>query len=42
MSNKFIILGSGSSMGVPWADGYSGVCDLSNKRNYRSRCSDLI
>jgi phosphoribosyl 1,2-cyclic phosphate phosphodiesterase len=31
MSNKFIILGSGSSMGVPWADGYSGVCDLSNK-----------
>ena len=42
MSNKFIILGSGSSMGVPWADGYSGVCDLSNKRNYRSRCSALI
>ena len=42
MSNKFIILGSGSSMGVPWADGYSGVCDLNNKRNYRSRCSALI
>ena len=42
MSVKFIILGSGSSMGVPRADGYSGVCDLSNKKNYRSRCSALI
>jgi len=42
MSIKFIILGSGSSMGVPRADGYSGVCDLNNKKNYRSRCSALI
>ena len=42
MSIKFIILGSGSSMGVPRADGYSGVCDLKNKKNYRSRCSALI
>ena len=42
MSIKFIILGSGSSMGVPRADGYSGICDLNNKKNYRSRCSALI
>jgi len=42
MSIKFIILGSGSSMGVPRADGYSGVCNLKNKKNYRSRCSALI
>ena len=31
MSLKFVILGSGSSMGVPRADGYSGNCDLKNK-----------
>ena len=42
MSIKFIILGSGSSMGVPRADGYSGACDLNNKKNHRSRCSALI
>ena len=42
MSIKFIILGSGSSMGVPRADGFSGNCDLKNKRNYRTRCSALI
>ena len=42
MSIKFIILGSGSSMGVPRADGYSGACNLNNKKNYRSRCSALI
>lgn len=42
MSIKFIILGSGSSMGVPRADGYSGVCDLDNKKNHRTRCSALI
>ena len=42
MSIKFIILGSGSSMGVPRADGYSGNCDLSNKKNFRTRCSALI
>jgi len=42
MSLKFIILGSGSSMGVPRADGYSGNCDLSNKKNFRTRCSALI
>ena len=42
MSLKFIILGSGSSMGVPRADGFSGNCDLNNKKNYRTRCSALI
>ena len=29
-------------MGVPRADGYSGNCDLSNKKNFRTRCSALI
>ena len=42
MSVKFVILGSGSSMGVPRADGYSGDCDLKNKKNFRTRCSALI
>ena len=42
MAVKFIILGSGSSMGVPRADGYSGNCNLNNKKNFRSRCSALI
>ena len=42
MSVKFIILGSGSSMGVPRADGFSGNCNLTNKKNFRTRCSALI
>ena len=42
MSFKFVILGSGSSMGVPRADGYSGNCDLKNKKNFRTRCSALV
>ena len=42
MTVKFIILGSGSSLGVPRADGYSGNCDLNNKKNFRTRCSGLI
>ena len=42
MTIKFIILGSGSSMGVPRADGHSGNCDLKNLKNHRSRCSALI
>ena len=42
MTIKFIILGSGSSMGVPRADGHFGNCDPSNKKNYRTRCSSLI
>ncbi len=42
MTIKFIILGCGSSMGVPRADGYFGNCDPKNKMNHRSRCSALI
>ncbi len=39
---KFIILGCGSSMGVPRADGFFGNCDPKNKKNYRTRCSALF
>ena len=39
---KFIILGCGSSMGVPRVDGYFGKCDPKIKKNYRTRCSALI
>ena len=42
MSLKFVLLGSGSSMGVPRADGFFGKCDPNNKKNYRTRCSALI
>ena len=42
MSLKFIILGSGSSMGVPRADGHFGNCNPNNKKNFRTRCSSLI
>ena len=39
---KFIILGCGSSMGVPRADGSFGSCDPKNIRNYRTRCSAIL
>jgi len=39
---KFIILGCGSSMGVPRSDGFFGKCDPKNKKNYRLRCSALL
>tara|TARA_B100000768_G_scaffold171360_1_gene178596 strand:- start:139 stop:909 length:771 start_codon:yes stop_codon:yes gene_type:complete len=39
---KFIILGCGSSMGVPRPDGFFGNCNPSNKKNFRTRCSALI
>ena len=39
---KFIILGCGSSMGVPRPDGYFGNCDPTNLKNFRTRCSALI
>ena len=42
MTIKFTILGSGSSIGVPRADGFFGKCDPKNKKNYRTRCSALI
>jgi len=39
---EFTILGSGSSGGVPRADGNWGVCDPAEPRNRRSRCSLLV
>ena len=42
MSIKFVLLGSGSSMGVPRIDGFFGKCDPKNPKNYRSRCSAII
>ena len=39
---KFIILGCGSSMGVPRPDGFYGNCDPNNKKNYRTRCSAFL
>ena len=42
MSIKFIILGCGSSLGVPRIDGYFGNCDPKNNKNYRTRCCALI
>jgi phosphoribosyl 1,2-cyclic phosphate phosphodiesterase len=39
---EFTILGSGASGGVPRADGDWGVCDPSEPRNRRSRCSLLV
>ena len=42
MKIKFVILGCGSSFGVPRADGNWGKCDPKNKKNYRTRCSAFI
>ena len=42
MKVKFIILGCGSSLGVPQADGNWGNCNPKEKKNYRTRCSALI
>ena len=42
MSVKFKILGCGTSIGVPRADGFSGNCNLNDKKNFRTRCSALI
>ena len=42
MRIEFIILGCGSSMGVPRADGFFGNCDPKNKKNLRTRCSALL
>jgi phosphoribosyl 1,2-cyclic phosphate phosphodiesterase len=39
---KFTILGCGSSMGVPRADGFFGNCNPKNKKNYRTRCSAIL
>ena len=42
MGLEFIVLGCGSSMGVPRPDGFFGNCNPKNKKNYRTRCSALI
>ena len=42
MSLQFIILGCGSSLGVPRIDGDFGNCNSKNKKNNRSRCSALL
>jgi phosphoribosyl 1,2-cyclic phosphate phosphodiesterase len=39
---EFTILGSGSSGGVPRADGNWGDCDPTDPRNLRTRCSILV
>ena len=39
---KFVILGCGSSMGVPRPDSFFGKCDPKNKKNFRTRCSAVI
>lgn len=39
---EFTILGSGSSGGVPRADGDWGDCDPADPRNLRTRCSLLV
>lgn len=41
-SLEFTILGSGSSGGVPRADGDWGDCDPAEPKNHRSRCSLLV
>jgi phosphoribosyl 1,2-cyclic phosphate phosphodiesterase len=39
---EVVILGSGSSGGVPRADGAWGACDPANPLNHRSRCSLMV
>ena len=41
MKSKLIILGSGSSVGVPRIDGYWVNCKI-KKKNIRTRCSAII
>ena len=39
---EIILLGCGSSLGVPRIDGYWGKAKKQNKKNYRTRCSLFI
>jgi len=39
---KIILLGCGSSLGIPRIDGYWGKVDKKNKKNQRMRCSLFI
>jgi phosphoribosyl 1,2-cyclic phosphate phosphodiesterase len=42
MISKLIILGCGSSVGVPRIDGFWGLCKKKNRKNSRTRCSAII
>ncbi len=42
MKTRLIILGCGSSVGVPRIDGFWGNCKKINKKNIRTRCSAII
>ena len=42
MKAKLLILGCGSSVGVPRIDGFWGNCKSKSKKNTRSRCSAII
>ena len=42
MRSKLIILGCGSSIGVPRVDGFWGKCDKNNVKNIRTRCSAIV
>ena len=42
MITRLIILGCGSSVGVPRIDGIWGSCNKNNKKNIRTRCSAII
>ena len=42
MKSKLIILGCGSSIGVPRIDDFWGNCNKNNKKNIRTRCSAVI
>jgi len=42
MKSKLIILGCGSSIGVPRIDGFWGNCKKNNLKNKRTRCSVII
>lgn len=42
MKYEAVVLGSGSSGGVPRADGNWGACDPAEPRNRRSRCSLMV
>ena len=39
---EYVILGCGSSGGVPRADGEWGACDPANPKNQRSRCAMMV
>ena len=42
MKTRLVILGCGSSVGVPRIDGFWGSCNKNNKKNLRTRSSAII